>query len=194
MANSLKDQRIRRESGIALRVCDIIEPIVESLGFRLVRIRMMSGNILQVMVERLDGTLTIEDCETVSRTISPVLDVEDPVAGAYSLEVSSPGIDRPLVRPADFEDWSGHEVKIELARPLAGRKRYRGRLEGYVDDEVRLFLPPAESPGEELLIGLPFSEIASAKLIMTDALLALAQDRSKNSRLAKNGEDHHKGT
>ena len=175
----MSDQRISRETGPLLAVVNIIEPVIEDLGFRLVRVRMMSGNILQIMAERSDGTLTIADCEAISRAISPVLDVEDPISGAYSLEVSSPGIDRPLARPSDFETWTGHEVKIELARPIAGRKRFRGRLEGFTDDEVRLFLPPEKTGEEELLIGLPFSDLASAKLVMTDELVALATGKDE---------------
>ncbi len=169
------DARLRRESGPARTVAEITEPIIEELGFRLVRVRMMSGNVLQIMAERPDGTLTIDDCETISRSISTVLDVEDPLSGSYSLEVSSPGIDRPLVRPLDFETWTGHEVKIELATMLAGRKRFRGRLEGYADGEVRVFLPPERTGGEEVLIGLPIDAIDTAKLVMTDELLSLSR-------------------
>ena len=181
----MSDQRISRETGPLLSVVNSVEPVIEDLGFRLVRVRMMSGNILQIMAERTDGTLTIADCETISRAISPVLDVDDPISGTYSLEVSSPGIDRPLVRPSDFEAWAGHEVKIELARSLAGRKRYRGRLEGFAEGEVRIFMPPEEAGDDELLIGLPFSEIASAKLVMTDALVALATGKSETGRADK---------
>ena len=109
-------------------------------GFRLVRVAVSGreGKTLQIMAERADGTMTIEDCEAISREISPLLDVHDPIAGAYRLEVSSPGIDRPLVRPSDFEDWSGHEAKIELKEPIDGRKRFRGMLEGFEDGEVRI--------------------------------------------------------
>ncbi|NNE22287.1 MAG: ribosome maturation factor RimP [Rhizobiales bacterium] len=180
------DQRISRETGPLLSVVSIVEPVIEELGFRLVRARMMSGNILQIMAERAEGTLTIADCEAISRAISPVLDVEDPISGAYSLEVSSPGIDRPLVRPSDFESWAGHEIKVELVRPLAGRKRYRGRLEGFAEGEVRLFMAPETAGDEELLIGLPFGEIASAKLVMTDALIALATGKDETGRAGKN--------
>lgn len=187
------DQRISRETGPLMSVVASVEPVIEDLGFRLVRVRMMSGNILQIMAERADGTLSIADCETISRAISPVLDVEDPISGTYSLEVSSPGIDRPLVRPSDFEGWAGHEVKVELARPLAGRKRFRGRLEGFADDEVRLFMPPENAGDDELLIGLPFSEIASAKLVMTDALVALATGRSETGQAEKNPAGQNNG-
>ena len=170
----MKEARISRETGPVLAAVRAVEPVIEDLGYRLVRARMMSGNVLQIMAERPDGTLTIDDCETISRAISPVLDVADPISSAYSLEVSSPGIDRPLVRPSDFETWTGHEIKLELSRPQAGRKRFRGRLEGFSDNEVRLFIAPESQGEDEILIGLPFAEIAAAKLVMSDELVALA--------------------
>jgi ribosome maturation factor RimP len=165
------DDRLRTEQGVAARVVAIIEPAVVALGYRLVRVRM-AGTTLQVMAERPDGSFTIEDCETVSRQISPMLDVEDPIPGHYALEVSSPGIDRPLVRSSDFERWAGHEAKIELARPLAGRKRFRGILEGFADGEVRLYLDEKGEDGERLLVGVPFADIHDAKLMLTDELIA----------------------
>ncbi|MFO1088677.1 MAG: ribosome maturation factor RimP [Hyphomicrobiales bacterium] len=165
------DDRLRREQGVAARVVAIIEPAIADLGYRLVRVKM-AGSTLQVMAERPDGSFTIDDCETVSRQISPMLDVEDPIPGRYSLEVSSPGIDRPLVRPSDFERWSGHEAKIELAVPLAGRKRFRGILEGYTEGEVRLFLDEKGEDGQPILVGVPFADIHDAKLMLTDELIA----------------------
>ena len=194
IGNSTDDQRIGRETGVALNISAIIEPIIENLGYRLVRVRMMAGNMLQVMAERPDGTLTIADCETISRAISPAIDVEDPISGKYLLEVSSPGIDRPLVRPGDFEAWAGFEVKIELVRPMAGRKRYRGTLEGYADREVHLFLPSHEDASEQLLVGLPISEIASAKLVMSDALLARALGNTDDGPTEKTAASQSNGT
>ncbi len=194
IGNSTDDQRIGRETGIALNISAIIEPIIENLGYRLVRVRTMASNILQVMAERPDRTLTIADCETISRAISPAIDVEDPVSGRYSLEVSSPGIDRPLVRQGDFEAWTGFEVKIELVRPMAGRKRYRGTLEGYADREVRLSLPSHEDASEQLLVGLPISEIASAKLVMSDALLARALGNTDDGPTEKTAASQSNGT
>ncbi len=194
IGNSTDDQRIGRETGVALNISAIIEPIIENLGYRLVRVRMMAGNMLQVMAERPDGTLTIADCETISRAISPAIDVEDPISGKYLLEVSSPGIDRPLVRPGDFEAWAGFEVKIELVRPMAGRKRYRGTLEGYADREVHLFLPSHEDASEQLLVGLPISEIASAKLVMSDALLAQALGNTDDGPTEKTAASQSNGT
>ena len=131
----------------------LAEPVLADLGFRLVRVKM-SGPTLQIMAERPDGTFSIEDCEAVSRAMSPILDVEDVVSSRYHLEVSSPGIDRPLVRASDFESWAGHDVKIEMAVPVAGRKRFKG-----------------------VLIGVPFADIADAKLVLTDALIDAAKSR-----------------
>lgn len=179
----LQDRRIARETGPALQVVRLIEPVVRDLGFRLVRVRV-TGKTLQIMAEREDGTFSIDDCETLSRAISPLLDVEDPIRGNYALEVSSPGIDRPLVRPVDFESWADHEVKLELATPQAGRKRFRGTLEGYHDGEVRLFLPAEDNGAEDILIGLPFAEIASAKLVMTDRLLEASQRAARPGSIA----------
>ena len=172
------EARISRETGPAARVAGLAEPVLENLGYRLVRVRMF-GNTLQIMAEKPDGSMAIEDCEAVSRALSPVLDVEDPIASAYSLEVSSPGIDRPLVRAQDFERWQGHEVKIELNEPLAGRKRFRGELEGFVDGEVRLFVDPQDGGKEKVLIGLAFAAVGEAKLVLTDALIADARERAK---------------
>lgn len=171
------DTRLARETGPARRVAELVEPVLQGMGFRLVRVKM-SGSTLQIMAERPDGIFTIDDCEAVSRVISPMLDVEDVIATRYHLEVSSPGIDRPLVRPADFEAWAGHEARIEMAVPVAGRKRFRGRLEGYHDGEVRLFIENPEGAGKEpVLIGVPFADIGEARLTLTDELIAAARAR-----------------
>jgi ribosome maturation factor RimP len=175
----MSEPRISKETGPAARVAGIADPVLQNMGYRLVRVRMM-GRTLQIMAERPDGTMTIEDCEAVSRALSPVLDVEDPVSSAYNLEVSSPGIDRPLVRPEDFERWQGHELKIEMNESVAGRKRFRGELEGFAEGEVRLFIDPPEGGKEKLLIGLSFASIGEAKLVLTDALIADARARAKN--------------
>lgn len=190
MTSDLQSLRIVRETGPALRVARLVEPVAEDMGYRLVRVRV-TGSTLQIMAERPDGTFHIEDCERLSRAISPLLDVEDPIRGRYSLEVSSPGIDRPLMRPADFERWAGHEAKIEMAAPIAGRKRFRGRLEGYLDGEVRLYMAGAEKGAEDLLVGLPFEDIAAAKLIMTDDLLEAARQAVKPGAIA-DGSDWDK--
>ncbi len=172
----MTDERLTRETGPSLRVAALVEPVLQDMGFRLVRVKM-SGPTLQVMAERPDGTFSIEDCEKVSRAISPMLDVEDVIATRYQLEVSSPGIDRPLVRPRDFERWVGHEAKIEMAVPVAGRKRFRGHLEGFHDGEVRLYIDNPDGGKEPLLVGVPFADIGEARLILTDELIAAARQR-----------------
>ena len=173
--------RFIREAGLPARIAAIIEPALEDRGFRLVRVAISGreGKTVQVMAERSDGTMTIEDCEAVSREISALLDVHDPIAGAYRLEVSSPGIDRPLVRPSDFEDWAGHEAKIELAEPIDGRKRFRGKLEGFDGGEVRIEVDLGDAGCQ--VIGLPVGLVAEAKLVLTDELIREALRRAKNS-------------
>ena len=173
----MTEQRLARETGPAQRVVALAEPVLADLGFRLVRVKI-SGPTLQIMAERPDGTFSIEDCEAVSRAMSPLLDVEDVISARYHLEVSSPGIDRPLVRPSDFEAWAGHEVKVEMAVPVAGRKRFKGTLEGYTDGEVRFFIENPEGAAKEpVLIGVPFADIGDAKLVLTDELIAAARAR-----------------
>lgn len=171
--------RFIHESGLAARVAAVIEPVLDSRGFRLVRVTVTGreGKTVQVMAERPDGTMTIDECEAVSRELSPILDVHDPVAGSYRLEVSSPGIDRPLVRPSDFEDWSGYEAKIELREPIDGRKRFRGVLEGFEDSEIRIELDLDQ--GGRTVIGLPIALVAEAKLVLTDELIREALRRAK---------------
>ncbi len=189
---ALRDRFIR-EAGLAARVADLVEPALLDRGFRLVRVVVSGreGKTVQVMAERADGTLTIEDCETISRDISPLLDVHDPIASAYRLEVSSPGIDRPLVRPSDFETWSGHEAKIELKEPIDGRKRFRGTLEGFESGEVRIAVDLGEIG--RTVIGLPIGLVGEAKLVLTDELIREALRRAKKSNettvdsVAKNG-------
>jgi ribosome maturation factor RimP len=172
----MSDLRLSRETGPALRIAALAEPVLEGMGFRLVRVRMF-GSTLQIMAERPDGTFTIDDCENFSRAFSPIMDVADVISSRYQLEVSSPGIDRPLVRSQDFEDWAGHDAKIEMAVPVAGRKRFRGVLEGYHEGEVRLFIDNPEGGTEKLLIGVPFKDIGDAFLVLTDELIATAKER-----------------
>jgi ribosome maturation factor RimP len=133
------EERIITETGLEARIAHIVEPVAAGLGYRLVRIKLsaMNGTTLQIMAERPDGTMTVEDCETLSRDLSPTLDVEDPIDREYHLEVSSPGIDRPLVRRSDFERWSGHAAKVELNRTVDGRKRFKGTLAGLDGDSIR---------------------------------------------------------
>jgi ribosome maturation factor RimP len=152
-------------------VARIIEPSLEAMGYRLVRIMQTGGQhrpTLQVMAERSDeAAMTVDDCAQISRSVSALLDVADPIAGAYMLEVSSPGIDRPLVRPEDYDRFAGFEARIDLAAPHDGRKRFRGRLLGRDGAAVRLAADGSE-------FRLPLGAIARAKLILTDDLVAAA--------------------
>jgi ribosome maturation factor RimP len=148
------------------RIEDIVQPTVSGMGYELVRVAMSKGGTLQIMVEPADGRpMGIEDCARLSRAVSAVLDVEDPIAGAYTLEVSSPGIDRPLTRPKDYQRWSGHLARVELAQPIDGRRRFKGVLVGIEDDTVKLKL----DDGSEA--HLPLAAVSRAKLEMTDALM-----------------------
>ena len=153
-------------SGTAEQVRTLIEPAVEAMGFELVRVRFTSGDhpTLQVMAERPDGTMVVEDCAELSRTLSALLDVEDPIRGEYNLEVSSPGIDRPLTRRKDFERWAGFDTKVELAAPIDGQRRFRGILKGLSGDGV--LLETDTGP-----VTLVYDDIEHAKLVMTDALI-----------------------
>jgi ribosome maturation factor RimP len=166
------EKRLITENGVAARVTAIIEPVVEDLGFRIVRVKVTGTNgcTVQIMAERPDGTMSVDDCETVSRAISPVLDLEDPIGRAYYLEVSSPGIDRPLVRAGDFERWAGHEVKIEMAVPVAGRKRYRGTIRGVAEGRVAVELPDVKE-GEDPVVHLTLADLGEARLVLTDELV-----------------------
>lgn len=180
--DALGSKRFVREVGTAAAVADLVEPVLESLGFRLVRILVTGGDAgaLQIMAERPDGTITIDDCETISRQLSPVLDVHDPLPGSYRLEISSPGIDRPLVRPTDFEDWSGYEARVELKEAVDGRRRFRGTIEGLTDGEARIACD-VEGHGRQVL-GFPVGLIAEAKLMLTDDLVREALRRNKAAR------------
>jgi ribosome maturation factor RimP len=177
------DVRFVLESGFAANLAALIDPVLVDLGFRLVRVAMSGGASsnggpsLQIMAERPDGTFSIDDCATVSRELSPTLDAYDPLPGAYRLEVSSPGIDRPLVRPSDFEDWAGYEAKIELSQPVNGRKRFRGIVEGFADGEVRIECE-LDKVGRQLL-GFPMHMIGEAKLVLTDELIRETLRRTK---------------
>jgi len=171
--------RFIRETGSAANVAAVIEPVLEDHGLRLVRVAIsgLESKTVQVMAERPDGTMTIEDCEAISREISPLLDVHDLIPGSYRLEVSSPGIDRPLVRPSDFEAWAGHEAKIELTEPIEGRKRFRGVLEGFEGGEIRIEVD-LDQVGNAV-IGLPIGLVAEAKLVLTEELIRDTLRRGK---------------
>jgi ribosome maturation factor RimP len=174
------ERRLIAEQGVAARVAAIAEPVIEGLGYRLVRVRMsgLAGCTVQIMAERPDGTMTIEDCETVSRALSPVLDIEDPIERAYRLEVSSPGIDRPLVRRSDFGRYAGHVVKVEMAVPLEGRRRFRGVLLGVAGARARIRRDDAAA-GEAADVLLAIEDMAEARLVLTDALIAESLKRGK---------------
>ncbi len=185
------EPRLITETGLDQRLADIIEPVLVGMGFRLIRVRMLNQNgaTLQIMAEKNDGTMTVEDCEEVSTAVSPVLDVEDPIDREYHLEVSSAGIDRPLVRKSDFVRWQGHLVKCETSIMIGNRKRFRGKiLESNADgftlerDQVAY--------GEEQKVEIPFTALSDAKLILTDDLIrdALRADKAAKAEAANQND------
>lgn len=193
MQDIQKEPRLVVETGLDLRVAEMIEPTLEAMDFRLVRVRLLNQNgaTLQIMCERNDGTMTVADCEAVSMAVSPVLDVDDPIDKAYHLEVSSPGIDRPMVRKSDFVRWSGHLVKCETSVLLDGRKRFRGKI---VETDENGFTLERDQPayGEEARVTIPYSALAEGKLILTDDLIrdALRADKLAKAQAAnQNGEE-----
>ena len=181
--------RIVRESGLDARVAAIVEPIVESMGYHLVRVRVTgsNGTTVQIMAERHDGTMTVSDCEALSRAIAPVLDVEDPIDRAYHLEMSSPGIDRPLVRRSDFALWAGHLMKLETREPVMGRRRYRGQVVSVGEDGFVLEVDGA-SYGGDPQVAIPFSQVHDARLILTDELIDASLKADKAARKARGEE------
>ena len=182
--------RLVREEGVDARVAAVVAPVIEDLGFRLVRARMVDHNglTMQIMAERPDGTMSVGDCEVISKALSPVLDVEDPVVGTYNLELSSPGIDRPLVRRSDFDTWAGHVAKIETAYLVDGRKRFRGHLIK-VEGDVVLLRRDNAAKGEEKEISVPLDAISAANLVLTDELIRDALKRDKALRAANENEN-----
>jgi ribosome maturation factor RimP len=190
-AEDTNEPRLIVETGLDQRVAAIIEPVVVGLGFRLVRVRLMNqnGSTLQVMAERNDGTMSVQDCEAVSQAISPVLDVDDPIDKAYHLEVSSPGIDRPMVRKSDFSRWQGNLVKCETSILVDNRKRFRGKI---VEVDANGFTIERDQAayGEEPRVVIPFSTLADAKLILTDDLIrdALRADKLAKAEAANQNE------
>ncbi len=190
-ATEAPTERFLRETGPAADLASLIEPVLEDMGFRLVRVAMSKrdGGTIQIMADKSGGAINVDDCAQISRRISPLLDTHDPIDGRYYLEVSSPGIDRILVRPSDFEDWAGYEVKVELNELIDGRKRFRGILEGYADGEMRLEVTLDEK-SEPQVIGLPVELIHDAKLVLTDELIraSLAKAKSAGQKWAEGGE------
>ena len=168
------------------RLLELLDPVAEAAGYEIVRLRLMGGDHvrrLQIMAERPDGTMLVEDCTALSRAISEVLDAADPIRGEYVLEVSSPGIDRPLTRLADFETYRGDEARLELDRLVENRRRFKGRLAGVEGDSVAIDLE-----GEDETALVPFAWISDAKLVITDELLKRGA-AARAARLAHE-EDH----
>lgn len=180
------EPRLIIETGLDLRIAEIIEPTLNDMGYLLVRVRLsgQNGLTLQIMAERFDGTMTVEDCEEISMAISPVLDVEDPIDKAYHLEISSPGIDRPMVRKSDFEKWPGHLLKCETSVLVSNRKRFRGKIvktgtEGFTIERDEA------GEGEEREVEIPYSALSDARLILTDDLIRDALRADKAAKAAQ---------
>jgi ribosome maturation factor RimP len=191
-ATTAVEPRLIAEPGLAARVASVAEPVIEGMGYRLVRVRISAadGCTVQIMAERPDGTLAIDDCENISYALSPVLDVADPVDRAYRLEISSPGIDRPLVRRSDFERNAGHVIKIEMSVPADGRKRFRGILLGVEGDSARIRLEDAKAAkaGDNAEFLLPIEDMAEARLVLTDELVAESLRKGKAAEREARGE------
>ena len=182
------EPRLVSETGVAARIATTITPVLEERGFRLVRVMVsgLDGGTVQVMAERPDGSMPIDDCETLSRTLSPLLDAADPIDHAYHLEVSSPGLDRPLVRRSDFARHIGAVLKVELTMPLEGRRRFRGALLGIEGDSARLAAD--FDPDNPVL--LRFDDMADARLVVTDELIAASLRRGKSQLRATRRPGH----
>jgi ribosome maturation factor RimP len=179
---------LRGKTAEDLRLLEMLDPVAEATGYEIVRLRLMGGDHqrrLQIMAERPDGDMNVEDCAKLSRAFSEIMDAADPIKGEYVLEVSSPGVDRPLTRLKDFETYEGHEAKIELDRLAEGRKRFRGVLAGIEDDQVAIDLE-----GEEETALVPFAWITDAKLVLTDQLMK----RGAETRAARMADDQDQQT
>ncbi|MBX9777668.1 MAG: ribosome maturation factor RimP [Xanthobacteraceae bacterium] len=191
LSQSDSEPRLITEQGVAARVAAIAEPVLAGLGYRLVRVRIsgLAGCTVQIMAERPDGTMMIEDCEAVSRALSPVLDVADPVDRAYRLEISSPGMDRPLVRRSDFERYAGNRVRIEMAVAVDGRRRFRGVLTGAEGNAARIHREDA-APDEPAAVLLPIDEMADAKIVLSNDLIAQSLRRGKEAEREAHEHDN----
>jgi ribosome maturation factor RimP len=181
-AELLAEPRLVVEPGAGARVAAIATPVLEGMGYRLVRIKISgeAGCTVQIMAERPDGSMLVEDCEAISNALSPVLDIEDPIQRAYRLEISSPGIDRPLVRRSDFERYISHLVKVDMAVAVGGRKRFRGFISAVEGGEVLIDREGARD-GEDPITRLPMEDISSANLVLTDELVAESMRRGKHA-------------
>src|SRR5262245_9635526 len=172
------------ETGVAANIAALVEPTLDEMGFRIVRVTISgrNGTTVQIMAERPDGTMTVEDCADVSRQLSPLLDAHDPISGHYTLEISSPGIDRPLVRASDFVAWAGHEAKVETKVMVGGRRRFRGLLKGLDGADVHLEVPPDQGGPE---VRLPVASVLEARLVLTDELIRDTLRRTKRAMAAQ---------
>jgi ribosome maturation factor RimP len=188
LTSFIHEPRLISEPGRASRIAAIAEPVLSGLGYRLVRVRIsgFAGCTVQIMAERPDGTMSIEDCETASRALSPALDVADPIEGSYRLEISSPGIDRPLVRRSDFDRYAGHSAHVEMLVPIDGRRRFRGELMGTAGDHVRIRCGDAAAEHSEMLLRI--DDMAEARLVLTDSLIAQSLRRSKHGERPDPGQ------
>jgi len=184
-ASELQEPRLIAEPGLAARVATVTEPVLLGMGFRLVRIKISgeAGCTVQIMAERPDGSLTIDDCEAISKALSPVMDIADPIDRAYRLEISSPGIDRPLVRRSDFVRATGHLAKIEMRIAHLGRKRFRGTIRGVEGQAARLHRDDTAA-GEDAEVLLAIEDIGEARLVLTDALIEEALRKGKAAERA----------
>jgi ribosome maturation factor RimP len=186
VSGAVSEARFVSESGVAAEIAALVEPTLNEMGFRLVRVVISgrNGTTVQIMAERPDGTMTIDDCADASRQLSPLLDAHDPISGHYTLEISSPGIDRPLVRTSDFVAWAGHEAKVEIREPVDGRRRFRGVLKGLAGTQVHLEVPDDQGGPE---VTLPVDAIVEARLVLTDELIRETLRRTKKAMSGKSG-------
>jgi ribosome maturation factor RimP len=194
----LDEPRLIEETGVAARVAHLAQPVLAGLGYRLVRVKLsaQAGTTVQIMAERPDGSMNVKDCEIVSAALSPVLDVEDPVKTAYRLEISSPGIDRPLVRVSDFRRALAQEARIELNNGVGGRKRFRGLIGKVIGDgrsAVVILERNDTKPGEAATAELPLHDIAEARLILTEALIRQALRAAKAAQDSAGGIEPEMG-
>ena len=194
----LDEPRLIEETGVAARVAHLVQPVLAGLGYRLVRVKLsaQAGTTVQIMAERPDGSMNVKDCEIVSAAFSPVLDVEDPVKTAYRLEISSPGIDRPLVRVSDFRRALAQEARIELNNGVGGRKRFRGLIGKVIGDgrsAVVILERNDTKPGEAATAELPLHDIAEARLILTEALIRQALRAAKAAQDSADGIEPEMG-
>lgn len=192
--DELNEPRLITENGVAQRVGRIVDPMIRSIGYRLVRVKIsgLNGCTVQIMAEKPDGTMGVNDCEAVSRAVAPLLDVEDPISVNYHLEISSPGIDRPLVRVSDFQRWIGFDARVEMAIPVDGRKRFRGFIDAVEGEKLRMLLPDVPVDAEKYAT-LDIRDIAEARLVLTDAVINESLRRGKEALRAAGIDEDDEG-